>query len=172
MIRRHLLLVGLPGAGKSTAGALAAALLHAGFIDTDDRIAAASGRSVAALFELAGEAAFRRLEREAVAAALAGPPGVIAPGGGWAAQPGNLDAAVGAALVVHLEVSVAEAARRLREDAARPLLAGGDLAAGLAYLEAARRPWSRRAAASRPADGPAGDVAERLAALARSRAGW
>src|SRR5690606_25063213 len=107
---RHVVLVGLPGAGKSTAGRLAAERLGAPFLDPDSLIVRRMQMPVARIFAEFGEARFRELEREAVEEALAGPPAVLVPGGGWAAQPGSLDAARGRALVIYLEVKPATAA--------------------------------------------------------------
>src|SRR5690606_22936826 len=85
---RHLLLIGLPGAGKSTAGRLLAERLGTHCTDIDPMIERATGRSVAELFEEEGEESFRDREHLAVVQALALPPHVVAPGGGWAARPG------------------------------------------------------------------------------------
>jgi len=139
MSGRHLVLVGLPGAGKSTVGALAAEQLQLPFTDLDERIEAAAGRSVPTIFAVEGEARFRQLERSAMEAALAETPGVIAAGGGWAAEPGNLEAARAAgALIAWLTVSPEVAARRLEGKSTRPLLAGGAPAERLGALLAAR----------------------------------
>ena len=82
--------MGLPGAGKSTVGPLVAAALGARWSDLDDLIVAEAGRTIPAIWAEEGEAGFRLRERAAMAAALADGPQVIAAGGGWIAQPGNL----------------------------------------------------------------------------------
>ena len=68
--RRHLVLVGLMGAGKSTVGALCAARLGRPFVDTDDVVTATVHMSVDEIFATAGEPQFRELERAAVADAV------------------------------------------------------------------------------------------------------
>ena len=81
-MKRHVLLVGLSGAGKSTVGPLAARHLGARFVDVDTAVTEADGRSIARIFAEQGEAAFRVREHALVRAALDQPPQVIAPGGG------------------------------------------------------------------------------------------
>lgn len=171
-MRRHVVLVGLPGAGKSSVGRLAAALLGAAFEDSDDLVERAAGRTIAQLFAGEGEAAFRRREREAMVGALARPPRVIAAGGGWAAQPGNLEAAEPRAFTIYLACSAETAAARAGTSPARPLLAG-DAAAAVRELLHRRRPFYERAAAMVDTEGrtPAA-VAADVAALARSQGGW
>jgi shikimate kinase len=165
-VKRHLVLVGLPGSGKSTVGALAAAELGAGFTDLDAVIEAVAGVPIAEIFATRGETAFRELEREAMDAALLGDPRVIAPGGGWAAQPGNLAAVEARALVIYLAISPEAAARRLAGDTSRPLLAGmADPREMLEKLLIAREPFYRLARLEVDAEsGPPEFVAEAVVA--------
>src|SRR5215216_3814256 len=100
---RHIVLVGLPGAGKSTVGRLVSESLGAPLIDIDSLLVREMGMPVAQIFGMLGEVRFREMERDAVVAAQAGAPGVIVPGGGWAAQPGQLERAKAASLVVYLK---------------------------------------------------------------------
>ena len=173
-MKRHLILVGLPGAGKTTVGRLAAADLDAPFLDLDDVIELSAGKSIARLFADQGEAAFRTLEREAMERALAGAPSVIAAGGGWVAQPGNLEAVAGRAVVVYLQVTPQVAARRVLPTAnRRPLLEGGDVAGRMSQLLVARRSAYQRCEATVPADSDQPrSVAREVVNLARSLAGW
>ncbi len=90
-MKRHIVLIGLPGAGKSTVGRLVAERLHAGFVDIDTILIRKEGKPISMIFAEKGEPVFRTMERKEVDAALANEPAVIAPGGGWAAQPGALD---------------------------------------------------------------------------------
>ena len=170
-MKRHLILVGLPGAGKSTVAALVAERLDTHATDIDPVLERAAGMSVADVFASLGEPAFREREREAVVQALYLPPHVIAPGGGWAAEPGNLETVAGRALVIHLAVSPAEAAGRLGAAADRPLLAGDPLAR-LTELARQREPAYGRADASVDAGDPAPIVADRVVAVARRAGGW
>jgi shikimate kinase len=166
-----VVLVGLPGSGKSAAGRVAAGLLGAPFADLDEMIVLATGRSIPELFADPGEAGFRALERGAMTRALAAAPQIIAPGGGWAAQPGNLEQAA-ACLVVHLRVSPDVAAARLAEDRDRPLLQGDPLGR-LERLWRERERFYRRADAEVDTDARSPrEVAEVVAELARQRAGW
>lgn len=168
-MNQHLILVGLPGSGKSTVGALAAAELGAGFTDLDAVIEATAGAPIPRIFATRGEAAFRELEREAMDTALQDPPGVIASGGGWAAQPGNLAAVEGHALVVYLAISPEVAARRLAGATNRPLLAGtADPREMLERLLVAREPFYHLAGVQVDAEaGPPDLVAAGVVAAAR-----
>lgn len=170
-MKRHLVLVGLPGSGKTTVGRRVAELLRTGFSDIDQIVVSAAGKPVAELFAAQGEAQFRRLERAAMDGALAAPPHVIAPGAGWAAEPGNLDGA-GDALLVYLRISPADAAERLRGDITRPLLAGGDPVQRIGELLAKREAWYRRAGVEVDAGAPVDAAAGQVARLAREKAGW
>src|SRR5215211_8602636 len=99
---RHIVLVGLPGAGKSTVGKLVAEALNTDVLDIDRLLVREIGMPVSQIFGMVGEARFREMERDAVKAAQAGSPGVIVPGGGWAAQPGQLEAVLSSCLVIYL----------------------------------------------------------------------
>jgi len=125
-VRRTVVLVGLPGSGKSTVGALAAADLGVPFVDLDAVIERLAGKSVERIFAEDGEAAFRDLEARAGAGALDGPPCILAPGGGFPLDPVTRERLAGSALTIYLETSPEEAARRLGAASDRPLLAGRD----------------------------------------------
>ena len=117
-----LVLVGAPGAGKTTVGQQVAEQLGVAFRDTDTDIESAAGKSVADIFITDREATFRELERGAVAAAVRDHHGVLALGGGAV-----LDAQTRAVLadhrVVWLEVSLSEATKRVGLARERPVLA-------------------------------------------------
>lgn len=168
----HIVLVGLPGAGKSTAGRRAAAELGVGFVDLDEHIAAESGLSVTDLIARDGEGQFRERERDAMVRTLSGPPAVIAPGGGWSAQPGNLEGVHGKGVVVYLDAGPAVAARRLGDATGRPLLAGGSLLDKLTELHGRREKYYRRAGHTiATEDQSVEQVAAAIAGLARKHAG-
>jgi shikimate kinase len=117
-----VVIVGAPGSGKSTVGALLAEQLGTTFADVDAVIEAEAGKSIAEIFAEDGEAAFRVLEEVATKRLLANP-GVLSLGGGAV-----LSAATRAELlgqrVVWLQVSVPVAMKRVGIDKARPLLFG------------------------------------------------
>ncbi len=79
---RPIVLVGLMGAGKTSIGKLLAKRLGLAFTDADDEIVKASGCSIADIFRLYGEAAFRDGEHRVMARLLEAGPGVVAGGGG------------------------------------------------------------------------------------------
>jgi shikimate kinase len=168
---RPIVLIGLSGAGKSTVARLAASLLDTTWIDLDLEIEAAAGCTVEEVFARGGEAAFRERERAAMAAALAGPPAVIASGAGWAAQPGNLAGATPAAFTLYLSLAPEAAARRLGAAGDRPLLAGDPLPKLREQLGLRERLY-RLAELEIDASGPPALVAEAVAVAARHYAGW
>ena len=118
----RVVLVGPPGSGKTTTGAALAALLGVTLHDTDAAIEAATGRTIADLFVVDGEAAFRELERAEVARALADETGVVALGGGAPVDP-LTEPLLAGHTVVFLDVGIADAAKRIGFDRSRPLLA-------------------------------------------------
>src|SRR5262249_53825564 len=116
-------LSGPPGAGKSTVGPLLAARLGVGFLETDKEVEAVAGKPVGDIFVEDGEAAFRALEREAVARAVASRGRGVALGGGAVLDPGT-QRLLGGRPVVYLAAGFAAAARRVGMDTPRPLLIG------------------------------------------------
>jgi shikimate kinase len=129
MTTRHLVLVGLMGAGKTTVGRRCAEWLGRSFVDTDDVVEATTGMTVAAIFEELGEARFRELERDAVRDACASPtPIVIACGGGAVVDPESRRLLHAAGTVVWLQAPAAVLSRRVGDDPTRPLLRDGQLA--------------------------------------------
>ncbi len=145
-----IILIGPPGAGKTTVGSLLADQLGVGFTDTDAVVEAAVGKPVSDIFISDGEPEFRRLEREAVAAALAGTEasraatgtpvtGVLGLGGG-AVMDEQTQARLAGRAVVYLETGFAELAKRVGLDQARPLLIGTNPRAQLKSLLDQRLP--------------------------------
>lgn len=136
----HVALVGLPGAGKSTVGQLAADILGLPFIDFDAELVARTGLNVADQFARHGEAAFRAAEAALSHELAAAPAAILAPGGGWMANTAARAALADATRTVYLRVSPAVAAERLAHDSAvRPLVAAAaDPPGALALLLAWR----------------------------------
>jgi len=139
-----LVLVGLPGSGKSAIGRRVAARHGATFVDLDEQIEQSTGRKIPDIFATDGEPAFRRLEREAVAALGAPDPDprlrrVISPGGGAIVDPRNRWALYRGRLPVWLDVRPEVLGQRLRRSPnVRPLVQGGDPVGRVRQLAAAR----------------------------------
>lgn len=119
-------LVGMPGSGKTTVGALLADRLDLPFVDVDAEIEARAGRDAAGIFAEAGEGGFRSLEREAIAELARDGGAVIAAGGGAVLDAANREAMRASGHVVLLEAAPEVLAVRL-EDAPRPVTADADL---------------------------------------------
>ena len=114
----RIVLVGLPGAGKSTVGPILAVKLGWRFVDLDVEIENASGLQIAEIFLKHGEAGFREIERELTLRLASETRLILAPGGGWV-----LHNSLPGALMVWLRVDPEEAIVRMGEDASvRPLL--------------------------------------------------
>jgi shikimate kinase len=175
---RPVVLIGAPGAGKTTVGAALAARLGVGFTDTDAIVEAAAGKPVSDIFITDGEPEFRRLERAAVAAALApganaAGPGIVGLGGG-AVMDEHTQASLAGQRVVYLETGFAELAKRVGLDRARPLLIGTNPRAQLKALLEQRLPvYGRLAWLTVRTDGREPDqiAAEIAAAVADDVAG-
>src|SRR5215470_7622752 len=112
-------LVGPPGAGKTTVGELVAAALGLTFRDTDADIVAAAGKPVSDIFVDDGEDAFRAMERAAVATALSTFDGVLALGGGAVLAPETRERLRGGPPVVFLSVELSDAVSRVGLGAGR-----------------------------------------------------
>lgn len=117
----RVVIVGPPGAGKSTVGTLVAQRLGTTFRDTDADIERTAGKPITDIFVEDGEPAFRTLERAAVATALEEHDGVLALGGGAVVGPENR-ALLAGHLVVFLDVGLADAVARVGLNRDRPLL--------------------------------------------------
>jgi shikimate kinase len=133
-----VVLVGPPGAGKSTVGTLVAQRRGVEFRDTDRDVEETAGATVAEIFVERGEAEFRQLERDAVATALDRHDGVLALGGG-AVMDDSTRARLAGHRVVFLDVGLSDAARRVGLNRDRPLLIGNPRAQLRVMLEE-RRP--------------------------------
>jgi shikimate kinase len=131
-------IVGAPGAGKSTVGAAVAELLSVPFADADAIIEVAAGKPIPEIFFDDGEDAFRALERSTIADSLTGFSGILALGGGAILHEGTREL-LAAHTVVYLSVELSDAVKRVGLGAGRPLLAINPRAT-LKYLLDQRRP--------------------------------
>jgi len=172
-VKRHIVLIGLPGSGKTTIGRLVAEQLKSGFVDVDSIINRKEGKPIAMIFAEKGEQAFREMERKEMEAALANAPAVLAPGGGWAAQPGALESAKPAAYIIYLKTRPETAASRAAPSGTRPMLMGDDPEAQMRVLLKEREPFYLKADAKVETDKktPEQVVAE-VVRLAQTGAGW
>ena len=136
---RHLVLVGLPGVGKTTAGVGAASRLGRPFVDFDAEIERREGMPIAGIFAEKGEPYFRELERRLTAELIRMEPAVLAPGGGWMTNPGVVALVRPIGSIIYLRARPETVLRRMGPTtAARPLLKGRDPLGALAALLAER----------------------------------
>lgn len=135
----HLILVGLPGAGKTSVGRAVADQLHRTFLDMDVEIERREGATIGEIFGSRGEGAFRQLERQVTEELLAVSGYVIAPGAGWATNEGCIELVKPPAVMIYLQVEPARALKRMGSQAqARPLLRHPDPLGELTRLLQAR----------------------------------
>jgi shikimate kinase len=135
----HLILVGLPGSGKTTVGEAVARRLGCGFLDFDAEIERREEMPIARLFETHGEGWFRERERALTQELRSAPGMVLAPGGGWVTGDGVVALLRPPGRMIYLEVDPATALRRMAAELdRRPLLQGPDPLARLTALLAAR----------------------------------
>ena len=135
----HLILVGLPGVGKTTIGKAAAKQLGRQFLDFDKEIERRAGMDVREIFRLRGEEHFRAMEF-ALTEELSTTGGmVLSPGGGWITQEKSVELLRSAGRIIYLRASPEAVARRLRRVETRPLLAGRDPVVALTELYQKRR---------------------------------
>ena len=161
------ILIGPPGAGKTTVGTELAARLGVSFTDTDTSIEASAGKPVSDIFIDDGEPVFRELERTAVAAALGEQDGIVGLGGGAVLDPGTRERLAGRP-VVYLSASFPVLAKRVGLDRPRPLLIGTNPRAQLKTLLDQRLPiyeglaWLTVETDERAPDDIAGQIADAI----------
>lgn len=146
-----VVLVGLPGAGKSKVGALLALRLGVPHLDTDSLVVDHEGRTINQIFAEDGESAFRVMERNAVAHALT-MPAVVSLGGGAVTTP-EVREVLRAHTVVYIDAAHEELLRRTASAGHRPLLAG-DPSGTLRRLREEREPHYREVASFVVSSGP------------------
>ncbi len=139
MIKRHVVLSGPMGAGKTTVGRVLSLRLGVPLVDTDALLEQRLEKTIAMAYRELGERAFREAERNVVAEALGrSTPCVIAVGGGALVDRTNRYRALDEATVFTLTASPSVLARRIGESSDRPLLQGGDVAVRLSEILEAR----------------------------------
>ena len=139
-----IVLVGVPGAGKTTVGRLLATRLDTTFVDVDEVIETRAGKPIGEIFTDDGESAFRDLEEATISELLAGDEAVISLGGGALGRQ-STRTLVSSHTVVWLQASLAAAVDRVGLNRNRPLLLG-NVRGQLAELMAQREPIYRDAA--------------------------
>lgn len=147
-----VVIVGPPGAGKSTTARAVAERLGVASRDTDDDVEAATGTTIGDLFVERGEEHFRELEKTAVAAALHQHDGVLAVGGGAVLDAGTREA-LKQCTVVFLDVGIKDAALRIGLNRDRPLLLGNPRAQWIRLMEQRRPLYEDVAAVTVATDG-------------------
>jgi shikimate kinase len=146
MSHASIFLIGMMGAGKSTVGRLLAAGCGFDFIDCDRELEQRAGASISTMFELEGEAAFRQRENLLLDELTSRPHVVLATGGGVVLDEQNRQNLRSRGLVIYLQASAEEIARRTRTDTSRPLLQVDDRPARIDQLLGERGPLYRQTA--------------------------
>jgi shikimate kinase len=144
-ITRPVVLVGLMGVGKSTVGRKLASMLARDFVDADEAIAEAAGRSIAEIFETFGEAHFRDGERRVIARLIDEGHGVIATGGGAFVDPATRAAVLEKGIAVWIDCDTDTLVERTARRGNRPLLKQGDPKEILTRLARERAPYYAQA---------------------------
>jgi shikimate kinase len=160
-----LILVGVPGAGKTTIGQAVAHQAGLAFADTDDDVAATAGQPLQTVVVESGEDAFRRAERDAVLSRLTDFTGVLAVGGGAVASD-EVRGALRGRPVVWLRVTAPNAASRMGLNAIRPVALGNIRAQFAAQLKEREQFYAQVAQHTVYTDHrPIAEVVEAVAAL-------
>jgi shikimate kinase len=145
---RHIVniaLIGFMGTGKTSVGRLVAEQLHFDYLDTDEMIQSATGKTIAEIFKSDGEKNFRELEQKVVEEISARKNTVISTGGGLPVNPKNLGSLKSHALVVCLWASPEKIWERVKNQTHRPLLHDDNPRKKIHELLAAREPFYKQA---------------------------
>ena len=141
---QSIVLIGVPGAGKTTVGELLAAHLGWSFVDSDHVIEQRAGKPISDIFTQDGEAAFRTLEAQVIAELLGGQSQVLSFGGGALGNDATRELCK-QHIVIWLETGLSQAVERVGLNRNRPLLLG-NVRGQLSTLMSAREPIYREAA--------------------------
>ena len=144
--RGNIFLVGMMGAGKTTIGRLLAGFLKKTFYDSDREIQKKTGVSIPLIFEIEGEAGFRKRETEMLSELVKTRNIVLATGGGAVLSAQNREMLKQSGTVIYLRATVDDLWRRTRQDKNRPLLQTQDPRTKLAELYTQRDPLYRETA--------------------------
>lgn len=142
----NIFLVGPMGAGKTTIGRNLARIIGKRFVDADQEVETRTGATISLIFELEGEAGFRRRERAVIEELTAGVDLVVATGGGAVLDPANRALLRTRGTVVYLHAPLEVLVRRTRRDRSRPLLQTADPRARLEQIVRERDPLYREVA--------------------------
>ena len=142
-----IILIGPPGAGKTSVGKALAKKLSLNFLDSDKVVEEKSGKSISEIFITDGEPAFREMERAAVIDLIESQEGVIALGGGSVMDLEVSKRLLPMANVVFLDVSISNAAPRVGFNRDRPLLLGNPRQQWIALMEKRRSTYEALAKA-------------------------
>lgn len=142
----RVFLVGPMGAGKTTIGRHLAGALGLTFLDSDREIEERTGANIPLIFDIEGEAGFRRREQAMIDELTRRPGIVLATGGGAVLSEENRRHLVARGTVIYLETTVERQLERTRLDRNRPLLQGENPRARLEELMRIREPLYREVA--------------------------
>lgn len=140
-LKKTVVMVGMPGSGKTAIGTALARRLGVPFRDSDDEIVRAANMTIAEIFARDGEPFFRQKEAQVIARLLDGPPGVLSTGGGAFLREENRAAIARQGLALWLDADLDLLWSRVRHKDTRPLLRTPDPRATLAALYEARVPY-------------------------------
>jgi len=135
-----IVLIGMMGAGKTTVGRMLASDIGFEFIDADRELEERSGVTIPTIFEIEGEAGFRRREAAILDELSQRSRIVLATGGGAVLDAETRERLHERGLVIYLRASADEVFRRTRRDKSRPLLQGDDPRVTIEALLAQREP--------------------------------
>ncbi|MFV0301727.1 MAG: shikimate kinase [Paracoccus sp. (in: a-proteobacteria)] len=138
---RHIVLIGMMGAGKTAVGGELARKLGVRFIDSDHEIESAAAMTIAEIFARDGEDFFRARESEVLRRLLDGPPMVISTGGGAWLRAENREVIGRKGLSVWLDCDLETLWNRVRMRSTRPLLKTADPKGTLTRMLETRRPF-------------------------------
>lgn len=138
--KRNIFLIGPMGAGKSTIGRQLAQMLNMDFLDSDSVIEERSGADIDWIFDLEGEAGFRKREERIINELTQSQGLVLSTGGGSVVSKDNRNALSARGIVVYLETAIDKQFERSQRDKKRPLLQTDDPYQVLVELAKVRNP--------------------------------